>query len=214
MSRIPRTNSSRNGSLFGVPARMYPTRGVLPDCCARAASGHAAAPPSNVMNWRRLRSSMGSSPEPAVPAYRRLRMPRKHPQVLGVDLNRSESRRSRLPLPGWSEARLDFADVGGFAADEEVVARRGEEIDHLCVFAEPPFVLRAPWNDHDVAWTADPLFAAEAEVHLPFEHPYDLLICVTVRLDMDASPDAPPYDHSLVAGENAAADFVADPLLG
>jgi hypothetical protein len=35
---------------------------------------------------------MGSSPEPAVPAYRRLRMPWKRPQVLGVDLNRSESR--------------------------------------------------------------------------------------------------------------------------
>src|SRR5215467_10087440 len=115
------------------------------DVARLAASGHAAAAPaSSVKNWRRLGSSMGSSPEPAVPAYRRLRMPRKHPQVLGVDLNRSESRRSRLPLPGWSEARLDFADVGGFAADEEVVARRGEEIDHLCVFAEPPFVLRAP----------------------------------------------------------------------
>jgi hypothetical protein len=33
---------------------------------------------------------MGSLPEPAVPAYRTLRMHRKHPQVLGVDLNRSE----------------------------------------------------------------------------------------------------------------------------
>src|SRR5262249_1030278 len=61
-------------------------------CCARAASGHAAAAPSSVTNWRRLMSSMGSSPEPAVPAYRRLRMLRKRPQVLGVDLNRSESR--------------------------------------------------------------------------------------------------------------------------
>ena len=60
---------------------------------ARAESGHAATPPSSVRNWRRLRSSMGSSPEPAVPAYRRLRMPRKRPQVLGADLNRSESRR-------------------------------------------------------------------------------------------------------------------------
>src|SRR5262249_7427961 len=28
-----------------------------------------------------------------------------------------------------------FADVGGFAAEEEVVARRREEIDHLGVFA-------------------------------------------------------------------------------
>src|SRR5262245_26208785 len=43
------------------------------------------------MNSRRFKSSMGSSPEPAVPAYSRLRMRRKRPQVLGVDLNRSES---------------------------------------------------------------------------------------------------------------------------
>jgi hypothetical protein len=47
--------------------------------CARAASGHAAAPPSSVRNWRRLTLSMGSSPEPAVPAYRRLSMHRKGP---------------------------------------------------------------------------------------------------------------------------------------
>jgi hypothetical protein len=68
-----------------------PIEGIV-GCCALAASGHAAAaPPSSVMNWRRLRSGMGSSPEPAVPAYRRLRMARKRPQVLGVDLNRSES---------------------------------------------------------------------------------------------------------------------------
>ena len=44
-----------------------------------------------------------------------------------------------------------FAHVGGFAADEEVVARRREEIDHLGVFGEPPFVLRTSRNDHDVA---------------------------------------------------------------
>jgi hypothetical protein len=60
-------------------------------CCARAASGHAAAaPPSSVMNWRRLMSSMGSSSEPAVPAYSRPRMHRKGSQLLGLDLNRSE----------------------------------------------------------------------------------------------------------------------------
>jgi hypothetical protein len=67
-----------------------PSRMSLSDCCASAVTGHAAAaPPSSVRNWRRLRSSMGSSPEPAVPAYRRRRMP---PLVLGVDLNCSESR--------------------------------------------------------------------------------------------------------------------------
>jgi hypothetical protein len=41
-----------------------------------------------------------------------------------------------------------FAHVGGFAAEEEVVARRREEIDHLRVFAEPCLVLRTSRNDH------------------------------------------------------------------
>src|SRR6516162_722453 len=39
----------------GVPAPKTPMVGSLPVCCARAASGHAAAaPPSSVMNWRLL----------------------------------------------------------------------------------------------------------------------------------------------------------------
>jgi len=36
-----------------------------PCCCARAASGHAAALPSRAINSRRLTSGMGSSSEPA-----------------------------------------------------------------------------------------------------------------------------------------------------
>src|SRR5262249_15772533 len=60
-----------------------PTRGNLP-CCARAASGHVAtAPQMSAMKWRRLTSSMSSPPEPAVPAYSRLRMHRKRPRSLG-----------------------------------------------------------------------------------------------------------------------------------
>jgi hypothetical protein len=36
---------------------------------SRRAATRPAAPPSSVMNWRRLRSStLGSPPEPAVPA--------------------------------------------------------------------------------------------------------------------------------------------------
>ena len=74
-------------------------------------------------------------------------------------------------------------------------------------------MLRTSRNDHDVARAADPLFAAEAELHFALEHPSDLLICVTVRLDMDAGPHAPPYEHSLITGENATADLFADLLL-
>ena len=52
------------------------------------------------------------------------------------------------------------------------------------------------------------------EVHPAPEHPNDLLVWVTVRLDMHASPDTPPYDHPLVAGENAPASVFTDLLLG
>lgn len=51
------------------------------------------------------------------------------------------------------------------------------------------------------------------KLHLALEHSNDLLICVTVRLDMDAGLDAPPYDHPLVTRENAAADLFANLLL-
>jgi len=42
--------------LFGFlhTTELVPKRCVLPDCCARAASGHAVAPPSSVMNSRRF----------------------------------------------------------------------------------------------------------------------------------------------------------------
>src|SRR5215468_4151265 len=45
-------------------------------CCARAASGHAAAPPSNVMNSRRLKAGMGLS-HPVQPVSRTLSLARR-----------------------------------------------------------------------------------------------------------------------------------------
>jgi hypothetical protein len=66
-------------------------------------------------------------------------------------------------------------------------------------------MLRTSRNDYHVALAADPLFGAQAEVHLALEHPHDLFIWVTVRLDMDTGPDAPPHNHPLVAGKDAGA---------
>src|SRR5262245_42870023 len=90
-----------------------PIRYVLRPCCAHAVIGHAAAALlSSVMNWRRLWSSMGSLSDPAVPAYRTLRLPWNHRQVLGLNLNCSESRHPgppRLarsgPMSGWAQSR-------------------------------------------------------------------------------------------------------------
>src|SRR5215472_2930364 len=63
----------------------------------------------------------------------------------------------RANTVAWSVC-LAVAHVGGFAANQEIVARRREEINHLGVFAEPCLVLRTSRNDHDVALPAEPLF--------------------------------------------------------
>jgi len=63
---------------------------------------------------------MVSPPEPAVPAYRTLRLPRKHRQVLGLGLNCSESKGAALPYapsaaacaavgPRWRRRRAPMA---------------------------------------------------------------------------------------------------------
>src|SRR5262245_55694644 len=69
-----------------------PITGIV-GCCARAASGHAAAaPPSSVMNSRRLMSNMSLSPPwHGRSVYRALSLPQKGQLVLGADLNCSES---------------------------------------------------------------------------------------------------------------------------
>ena len=54
--------SARNASekafddagVISLPAVKMAIRYILPACCARAASGHAAAPPSVAKNFRRL----------------------------------------------------------------------------------------------------------------------------------------------------------------
>src|SRR5215475_6663970 len=88
------------------------------------------------MNSRRLGSSMGSSPEPAVPAYRSLRMYRKRPQVLGLDLNRPESRRRRAwgsgpsklrKRPPASRSNPHADDFDPAPADDHAVDGRGPE---------------------------------------------------------------------------------------
>src|SRR5262249_27832507 len=88
---------------FASPLQPFPACGG--ERGARAASGHAAAPPSSVMNSRRFMSGMGtSSPMRYQPAnrpvrsvFRHLSLPQRGGLVLGADLNCSESRRRPAP---------------------------------------------------------------------------------------------------------------------
>src|SRR5262245_29965348 len=60
-SRNAVTRSCASGSLSAMEISTAMRR-IAPPCCARAASGHAAAPPRSVMNSRRLKSNMGIPP--------------------------------------------------------------------------------------------------------------------------------------------------------
>jgi len=65
-ARCPNGKDQKSTSLFRANQRVdapHPS-----PCCARAALGHLAARAMTVKNWRRLKSSRGSFPDPAVPA--------------------------------------------------------------------------------------------------------------------------------------------------
>src|SRR6516165_9193499 len=52
---MPWRNALREPEVVsGDAPTIHPIRQTLPACCARAASGHAAAPPTNEMKVRRL----------------------------------------------------------------------------------------------------------------------------------------------------------------
>src|SRR5262249_1710971 len=102
-SRSRCTNAATKGpTAEAVEAPRKPILGKFPACCARAASGHATTePPSRVMHSRRLMPDMGTSSPVGRKrsVYRALNLPQKEPQLLGLDLNRSESRRG-IPCLG------------------------------------------------------------------------------------------------------------------
>ena len=71
-------------------------------------------------------------------------------------------------------------------------------------------LLRTPGMTTTSPGPQTPLFGAEAKLHLAVEHPNDLLICVTMRLDIDAAPIAVSSLHAAAlcaAVSQARAEF-------
>jgi hypothetical protein len=77
--------------------------------------------------------------------------------------------------------------------EPEIAALDDGAVDHLGVFVEPSLVLlRTSRIDHDIARAADPLFGAEAELHLALDHPnesrkqleseqrFELMACILI----------------------------------
>jgi len=113
-ARPLRNASVRRAS--GDPPRTNATTGIA-GCCARAASGHAtAAPPRSDMNSRRLMSDMGFLPPWCRSVYRTLKLTQRGRQVLGADLNCSESTADPLlcchPNDNTQDAREDRCTAG------------------------------------------------------------------------------------------------------
>jgi hypothetical protein len=113
-----------------------PMVGSLPDCCARAASGHApAAPPPSRMTKSRRRI-----PDTRAPPRNRSAAPFSLPptpwQVLGADLNCSESRRraacpSMMPAQAPNFAYSCQASTEHFEQWAEIARSALNRSDHL-----------------------------------------------------------------------------------
>src|SRR5262244_2483560 len=95
---------------------------------------------------------------------------------------------------------------------EKIFARWREDVHDLGVFGGKTFVLDVAGNNCDIAREHRTPLVADAEVHLPFEHPNDLLVRMSMRTSVRARLDFPPHDHSMLARKNAALDFVIDTL--
>ena len=116
---------------------------------------------------------LGSPPGTAVPAYRRLRMPRKHPQVLGVDLNRSELRR-RAACPSMMPAEApDFtyscqASTEHFEQCAEFALLRNRRLCALAMVVLPvPLARRPAAAACAAAQSTVPLFRRRRPARLP-----------------------------------------------
>src|SRR5881396_2713987 len=94
----------RNACHIGASSRM-PMRGILDGCCARArltlAASNRPAPPTRAVNSRRLMSDMAyflSRSDHQQPTDCTVSLPHSGRQVLGADLNCSESGVGGRPL--------------------------------------------------------------------------------------------------------------------
>jgi hypothetical protein len=97
----------------GVVDPINPMVGGFPGCCARAASGHAAAaPPSSVTNSRRLRAGMGSPRAAGLS----LSVARSDPQVLWAILTPVSALSFRPPLDRISHVPRLILASGGLLA--------------------------------------------------------------------------------------------------
>src|SRR5262249_5912289 len=113
VSLNPRRIADTFSAYGGAGAAKMPITGIG-GCCAAVATGQAAAPLSSVMNSRRLMSGMGTSSPicyqaadgPARSAFRHLSLPQRGRLVLGVDLNRSESRQWPAAQRASSQTRI------------------------------------------------------------------------------------------------------------
>src|SRR6516164_2184900 len=118
------TPAFATGSFSSYGPMSTPMRRTRSPCCARAASGHAAAPPKSVMNSRRL---MTSSPFVRVAFVDR--SSRKRIGILNWDFCKNQpAERHHLRVSGEHVATVD---VLGLAASARAIRARGPHLGEL-----------------------------------------------------------------------------------
>src|ERR1700719_1139620 len=105
-------------------------------------------------------------------------------------------------------ASLLYTHVRGCSPSQEVLTRRREDVDYLCIFGKETFVLCVARNNCYIARTHRVLLVSDPKIHPSLEHPDNLLVRVPMRSGTCARLDLPPHDHSLVACKDATFNFI------
>src|SRR5262245_12786071 len=132
----PRRASTRFDQVEAAPKPKNPIRKTLAGCCACAASGHAAAPPSSNMNSRRFTASdsRASHRKDSTPRHGRL----LHPSTWAVRDDRGHAAENFFQGGSPKQATP-------FPRQDLLTARnrfrpnfRGWRLDEFSIFARPP----------------------------------------------------------------------------
>ena len=141
-SAMRRSKASQIGAALGW-ALSAPTPTIFSVCCARAASGHAAAPPSSVTKSRRLDQHGASSPRAGATNNdhrgRRLvgltlSLLRACQEVLGSDLNRATRAAERITHHGGRllQCGISIRPLSGLGHSRPRRAKRHAHARPLC----------------------------------------------------------------------------------
>src|SRR5262245_47547258 len=137
---------SRTAYASGESLRMNPTVGIFAGCCARAASGHTAAPPSIVMNSRRLaRNSIQKIPVESMTAVSSMQVRAAHSNSFDHLVGAREQHRRNFESDALCGPQVDH-QLELRRLNDRQIGGPGAFEDATCINPNQPVRLGVAWS--------------------------------------------------------------------